>query len=82
MFKTQNIGPGNAGGLGYWTLGKKLIVVMAVGVALGYATVIAIQGMGESERLRHHTAAANTELTALLAAQIGGGIRFKKTMRA
>jgi methyl-accepting chemotaxis protein len=80
MFKTQDTGPGaNTSGLGYWTLGKKLIVVMAVGVALGYATVIAIQGMGESERLRHHTAAANTELTALLAAQIGGGIRFKKT---
>ena len=65
-------------GLGYWTLGKKLVVVMAVGVALGYATVIAIQGMSESQRLRHHASAANTEVTALLAAQIGGGIRFKK----
>lgn len=66
-------------GLGYWTLGKKLVVVMAVGVALGYATVIAIQGMSESQRLRRHASAANTEVTALLAAQIGGGIRFKKT---
>ena len=64
--------------LGYWTLGKKLTVVVAVGVALGYAVVIAIQAMSESNRLRHHAAAANTELTALLAAQIGGGIRFRK----
>jgi methyl-accepting chemotaxis protein len=66
------------GGLGYWTLGKKLAVVMAVGVALGYGVVIAVQGMSESQRLRHHASAANTEVTALLAAQIGGGIRFKK----
>ena len=69
----------NASGLGYWTLGKKLALVMAVGVALGYGTVIAIQGASESQRLRHHASAANTEVTALLAAQIGGGIRFKKT---
>jgi len=83
MFKKLAFGrAGNArsadSGLGYWTLGKKLIVVMAAGVALSYATVIAIQGMSESERLRHHTSAANVELTALLAAQIGGGVRFKK----
>jgi methyl-accepting chemotaxis protein len=71
--------PSEGSGLGYWTLGKKLIVVMAVGVALGYATVIAIQAISESKRLRHHTSVANLELTALVAAQIGGGIRFKKT---
>jgi methyl-accepting chemotaxis protein len=67
------------GRLGYWTLGKKLIVVMAVGVALSYATVIAVQATSESNRLRHQTAVAYTELTALLAAQIGGGVRFRKT---
>jgi methyl-accepting chemotaxis protein len=64
--------------LGFWTVGKKIVVVMAIGVGLGFAVVIAIQGMGESTRQHSLAARANLELTALLAAQIGGGIRFRK----
>ena len=34
--------------------------------------------MGESNRLRGHAAGANLDMTALLATQIGGGIRFRR----
>ncbi len=65
--------------LGYWTLGKKLVVTVAVGFALGFAIVISMQGMSESTRFHAQAAQANKELTALLAAQVGGAVRFKKT---
>jgi methyl-accepting chemotaxis protein len=52
--------------------------VVALGVGIGFAIVIAIQSIDESGRLRGQAARANLDMTALLATQVGGGIRFKR----
>jgi len=66
-------------GQSFWTVGRKIVSVVALGVGIGFAILITTQGMGESNRMRSHAARANLDMTALLAAQIGGGIRFKRS---
>jgi len=65
-------------GQSFWTVGRKIVSVVALGVGIGFAVLITTQGVGESHRMRSHAARANLDMTALLAAQIGGGIRFKR----
>jgi len=63
---------------GFWSIGRKIIAVMTLGIGIGFTFVIVTQGMGESDRQRGMAARANLDMTALLASQIGGGIRFKR----
>lgn len=60
----------------FWTVGRRVVAVLALGLGIGFAVVIASQGLGESDRLRRQAASANLDMTALLAAQVGGAIRF------
>ena len=61
------------------SLARKFAAIMAVGLALGFAVVIALQIHEERQRLMDQARRSNVELTELMAAQMAGGIRFKKT---
>ncbi len=59
-------------------LGSRLVAVVLCGVAVGFAVIIALQAQFERDRLRTFAAEANIEQTTMLAAQLGGAVRFKK----
>ena len=59
-------------------LGSRLVAVVLCGIAIGFAIIIALQVLHERDRLRKFTASANNEQTRMLAAQLGGAVRFKK----
>ncbi len=61
-----------------WTIGRKTAAVVAIGVAVGFAIVIAAQSMGERQRLKTLAEGSNLSLTQLLGGQVSGGIRFRK----
>ncbi|MDP6692123.1 MAG: methyl-accepting chemotaxis protein [Alphaproteobacteria bacterium] len=64
--------------MSFWTIGRKTVAVVAIGVILGFAVVIASQSLGERQRLKALAQGSNHSLTQLLAAQVAGGIRFRK----
>jgi methyl-accepting chemotaxis protein len=59
-------------------LGARLIAVVLLGVVAGFTAIIALQFTAERERVREFVAAGNLEQTRLLAAQVGGAVRFGK----
>ncbi|NQV61856.1 MAG: HAMP domain-containing protein [Alphaproteobacteria bacterium] len=61
-----------------WTIGRKTVAVVAMGVVLGFAIVIAAQSLGERQRLKSQAQGSNLSLTELLGGQVSGGIRFRK----
>ncbi len=64
--------------MSFWTIGRKTVAVVAIGVVLGFAVVIGSQSLGERKRLKAQAQNSNHSLTELLAGQVAGGIRFRK----
>ena len=60
------------------SIGRKFATIMALGLLIGFAVVIALQILSERDRLLDQARRGNAEISQLLAAQMGGGIRFKK----
>lgn len=60
------------------SLGRRIIGVVLLGVILGFGAIIGLQFALERERSQQFVASGNTEQTRLLAAQIGGAVRFGK----
>ena len=61
------------------TISRKFAAIMALGLMFGFAVVIVLQNLGERQRLLDQVRRSNIDQTELLAAQMSGGIRFKKT---
>ncbi|MDA1097583.1 MAG: HAMP domain-containing methyl-accepting chemotaxis protein [Proteobacteria bacterium] len=61
-----------------WTIGRKTVAVVAIGVVVSFAIVIAAQSLGERQRLESLAQDSHRSLTKLLGAQVAGGIRFRK----
>ncbi|MDE0941616.1 MAG: HAMP domain-containing methyl-accepting chemotaxis protein [Alphaproteobacteria bacterium] len=61
-----------------WTIGRKTVLVVAVGVIIGFAIVIAAQSLGERQRMKSLAQNSNFSLTQLLSGQVAGGIKFRK----
>ncbi len=61
-----------------WTIGRKTVAVVAVGIVINFAIVIGVQSWGERQQLKALAQESNSSLTNLLAAQVAGGIRFRK----
>lgn len=75
--KTQNGESSNR--LGFWTIGRKVVGVVAVGVILGFAAVITAQAISQKDSMTEKAMQSNQDVTSVLAAQLGGSIKFKKT---
>lgn len=65
--------------LGFWTIGRKIVVAVAAAVAIGFTAVIAFQVVNQKSSLEDKAVESNKDITSLLAAQLGGAIRFKKS---
>ncbi|MEH6633666.1 MAG: HAMP domain-containing methyl-accepting chemotaxis protein [Halopseudomonas aestusnigri] len=65
--------------MSFWTISKKVTTAIAFLVTLIFAAIIIFQIVSESERTNGRLESSNIAITELLASQIGGGIKFKKT---
>ena len=61
-----------------WTTGRKTVAVVAIGIIINFAIIIAVQSWGERQQLRSLAQDSNRSLTKLPGAQVAGGIRFRK----
>lgn len=67
-----------AGKPGFWTVGRKIVLLVAVGILIGFAVIVATQAISEKKSLTEKALQSNDVVTSLLAAQLGGAVRFKK----
>ena len=62
-----------------WSIRHKLLLIVGLGTALGFGTVIGMQTMMSKSQLKADAGRSQVALSELLANQIGGGIRFGKS---
>ena len=62
-----------------WSVGRKTAVVIATAVFAGIAVQLFLQTNGMSEQLRERAIASSVSTTELLASQISGALKWKKS---
>lgn len=63
----------------FWTIGRKAAAIIAVATSIGIAAQTTIQYQSAQDRLLHETQLSAASITQLLASQISGALRWKKT---
>ncbi|MFT7572006.1 MAG: methyl-accepting chemotaxis protein [Paracoccaceae bacterium] len=63
----------------FWTIGRKAAAIIAVATSVGIAAQTAIQYNSAQDRLLHEAELSAVSITQLLASQISGALRWKKT---
>lgn len=62
-----------------WTIGRKAAAIIAVAVAIGIAAQTAVQYSSAQERVLNQANQSAASITELLASQVSGALRWKKT---
>ena len=65
--------------MGFWTINKKIIAALAICSTLVFIVLITVGVINTSDSIHSKLVQSNAEITGLIASQIGGGIKFKKT---
>lgn len=63
----------------FWTIGRKAAAIIAVATSIGIAAQTAIQYQSAQDRVLHEAEISAASITQLLASQISGALRWKKT---
>ena len=65
----------------FWTIGRKIAVIVATTVVIGIGLLLATSTNSQRTSLRSAAAETSVVVTDLLAVQVSGGIRWKKSAR-
>ena len=67
--------------LGFWTIGRKIAVIVAAAVVMGIAVLTMIGAITQQNDLRMMSQVTGVTVTKMLASQISGGVKWKKPDR-
>ncbi len=84
--KKEGVGPERAGAFpgtqtAYWTIGRKIAAIVATTVMIGIGLLMVTGANSQRTGLRDAAAETGATVTNLLAAQVAGGIKWKKSAR-
>jgi len=81
----QSAPPGGTGSelaqLGFWTIGRKIAFIVAIMVIAGIVVITGISAKTQRDDLRMMSRESGITVTKMLAAEVSGGVRWKKTDR-
>ncbi len=60
------------------TIGFQIAQILSLGIAIGFIAIISYQSVTQKNQILSISSARYSEIAQLLAAQMGGGVRFKK----
>ena len=63
---------------GWWTIGRKITIGIAVPVLIGLAVIISLSIVSQTNGMRELQTNADVQITRLMALQMGAAVRFKQ----
>ena len=66
------------GGRSFWTVGRKVIAAVAAAVTLGFVSIVTVDIVDRRDDAWSSAIESNLAVANLLAAQMSGGVRWKK----
>jgi methyl-accepting chemotaxis protein len=74
----QDSGARAVAGAGWWTLGRKMAIVLAGCITLGCAGLVGLQIHSQRQLMHDSAVDAGRAITTLLASEVAGGVKWKK----